>query len=255
MQHCSQPFVATVLCDSPLVAQAFSPRELRLACLCSSAGGVQPDAEAAVAAAMQKVQCPVLARFPAWVKPKRLASAMTKLSMARQLSLADLQQQLEALQKAGTTNSYTTLVSGSWQGETFQARLCVTAAAQPADAAADGAQLAAANSTMPFTVGVYFGPQHSSVDVLRLVSFSVTASATAPALARRGSGSAWVPSAKDITCHLVRQGFSSTEWGWVDLFRYGAVDGWAAFEAKLRAGSLVHAGDCLHLKVEVTEVL
>ncbi|WIA40669.1 hypothetical protein OEZ86_004372 [Tetradesmus obliquus] len=255
MQHCSQPFVATVLCDSPLVAQAFSPRELRLACLCSSAGGVQPDTEAAVAAAMQKVQCPVLARFPAWVKPKRPASAMTKLSMARQLSLADLQQQLEALQKAGTTNSYTTLVSGSWQGETFQARLCVTAAAQPADAAADGAQLAAANSSMPFTVGVYFGPQHSSVDVLRLVSFSVTASATLPALARRGSGSAWVPSAKDITCHLVRQGFSSTEWGWVDLFRYGAVDGWAAFEAKLRAGSLVHAGDCLHLKVEVTEVL
>uniref|UniRef100_A0A383WM14 BTB domain-containing protein n=1 Tax=Tetradesmus obliquus TaxID=3088 RepID=A0A383WM14_TETOB len=133
MQHCSQPFVATVLCNSPLVAQAFSPHELRLACLCSSAGGVQPDA--AVAAAMQKVQCPVLARFPAWVQPKRPASAMTKLSMARQLSLADLQQQLEALQKAGTTNSYTTLVSVSWQGEAFQARLCVTSAAQPADAA------------------------------------------------------------------------------------------------------------------------
>uniref|UniRef100_A0A383WL64 Uncharacterized protein n=1 Tax=Tetradesmus obliquus TaxID=3088 RepID=A0A383WL64_TETOB len=110
---------------------------------------------------------------------------------------------------------------------------------------------------MPFTVGVYFGPQHSSVDVLRLVSFSVTASATAPAPARRGSGSgsAWVPSAKDVSCHLVRQGFSATEWGWVDLFRYGAVDGWAAFETKLRAGSLVHAGDCLHFKVEVTEVL
>lgn len=82
MPHCTQPFVATVLAESPLAAKCFSPLELRLACICSSGPGSEPET---VVKAMQTANCPALDRFPAWKQPKRPASAMTKLSMEREV--------------------------------------------------------------------------------------------------------------------------------------------------------------------------
>jgi hypothetical protein len=82
VQHCTQPFVATVLGESPLAAKCFSARELRLACICSNAGGAQPKS---MITAMDDADCPTLAKFPAWDKPKRPASAVTKLVLEREV--------------------------------------------------------------------------------------------------------------------------------------------------------------------------
>jgi hypothetical protein len=84
MQHCTQPFVATVLAESPLAAKCFSPRELRLACICSKAGAPQPKS---IIAAMEEADCPTLTKFPAWSKSKRPPSAMTKLVLEPKVGL------------------------------------------------------------------------------------------------------------------------------------------------------------------------
>jgi hypothetical protein len=81
MPHCTQPFVATVLSESPLAAKCFSPLELRLACICSNSG-LQPEQPTKH---MEEASCPVLDKFPAWKQPKRPASAMDKLSMEREV--------------------------------------------------------------------------------------------------------------------------------------------------------------------------
>jgi hypothetical protein len=82
MQHCTQPFVATVLAESPLAAKCFTPRDLRLACICSNTGAAQSNS---IIAAMEEVKCPTLAKFPAWHRPKRPTSAMTKLVLEREV--------------------------------------------------------------------------------------------------------------------------------------------------------------------------
>ncbi|WIA16304.1 hypothetical protein OEZ85_013005 [Tetradesmus obliquus] len=256
MPHCTQPFVATVLAASPLAAKCFSPLELRLACICSSGPGSEPET---VVKAMQTANCPALDRFPAWKQPKRPASALTNLSMERELSLEDLKQTLEALQGEKTT--YTLFESRRWQGEAFGATLYVFNASKPGDGASEGSKGAAAaeaTTSTPFKVGMYVGPSSRRKNMLRAISFSITASAVQPpppVVDPYRYGRSVVQQPQHIVKPMIRQGFSLEMWGWPDFFGFGAVDIWAAFEAKLRASNLVHAGDCLHIKVEITEVL
>lgn len=82
MQHCTQPFVATVLVESPLAAKCFSALDLRLACICSSTPGSEPGL---MSTALEQARCPALARFPSWKQPKRPASAVTKISMEQEV--------------------------------------------------------------------------------------------------------------------------------------------------------------------------
>ncbi|WIA36572.1 hypothetical protein OEZ86_007864 [Tetradesmus obliquus] len=122
MQHCTQPFVATVLVESPLAAKCFSALDLRLACICSSTPGSEPGL---MSTALEQARCPALARLPSWKQPKRPASAVTKISMEQEVSLADLKQKVEAAQQGGNDTFYTLLESQRWQGEVFEVSLKV----------------------------------------------------------------------------------------------------------------------------------
>lgn len=98
-----------------------------------------------------------------------------------QLSLEDLKQTLEALQGEKTT--YTLFESRRWQGEAFWATLYVFYASKPGDGASEGSKGAAAaeaTTSTPFKVGMYVGPSSRRKNMLRAISFSITASAVQP---------------------------------------------------------------------------
>lgn len=169
------------------------------------------------------------------------------------MSLADLKQKVEAAQQDGNDTFYTLLESQRWHGEVFEVSLKVGVEGETGEGAAAASQATGAetaSSSRPFSVGIFVGPQLLRKDMLCLISFSVTASAAQPVPHQHGG---FVPRHK--TQRMTRQGFRFQIWGWPDFFSDGTVDSWAAFEAKLRADNLVHAGDCLHIKVEITEVL
>jgi hypothetical protein len=171
------------------------------------------------------------------------------LSEWLQLSLDDLKQQVETFLKEGEVDTYTLFESRRWQGQAFKAELEV----YPADASPDGV-CEAASSSRPFKVGIFTGPHELEEDVLRLITFSITAVAAQPPACIQGRRNQ-PPAPDDIEGTMTRQGFSASTWGWPDFFEVGPVDSWGAFEAKLRAAHLVHAGDVLRIKVEITEVL
>ncbi|KAF6255542.1 hypothetical protein COO60DRAFT_1641461 [Scenedesmus sp. NREL 46B-D3] len=193
MQHCTHPCVATVLSESPLAAKCFSPRDTRMACICSSAGGAPAEK---LVAGMVAHKHPTIIKFPARELPGRPASSMRQLSMEREVSLKDLQLEVESMQDG--LHCFILAMSGSWQGEEFVVQMKVAADAQLAGGKDKDKPGSNISSSTPFKVGI---------------------------------------------------------WGWPDLFGYGSVDSWAALEAKLRASNLVHAGNCLHIKVVVTEVM
>jgi hypothetical protein len=189
---------------------------------------------------------------------------------AMQLSLAEVKQQVHALQTHGADVTYGLFGTRSWQGEPFAVNLKVVSTPAPAadvtaGEGATGSQPAAAaassSSCKPFTVGIYVGPVVREAHLLGLISFSVTLMAVQqPAPAQpwppnQARGVVQPPAPEHLVMAMTRKGFGALKWGWRDFLGCGAVDSWDAFEAHLRASKLVHPGDCLQIKVEITELL
>jgi hypothetical protein len=177
-----------------------------------------------------------------------------------QLSLAALKAQVEKHHSDKEEQHFFLFSMRRWQGEAFDVSLTVSSEAPAGNADASSTQAAAAADAAvratPFEVGVYISPHPGRQDMLRLISFSITAlavqqPASAPDRQRRV---VQAPPAHIVNV-MSRVGMGDSGWGWPNFFDCRALDSWAAFEAYLRASKLVHPGDCLHFKVEVTEVL
>jgi hypothetical protein len=175
-----------------------------------------------------------------------------------QLSLAVLKRHVEMQQKGKDEQLHSLLTEGRWQGEELYVTLAVSSDPPEGGADASGAQGTSAADAVanasPFEVGMWVGFTPDPKGALRLVSCSITAVAVqqpAPVSDCRGRV-VQPPRHGNVVMAVTRQ---STILGWNDFFRCGAVDSWAAFEAYLQSSHLVHPGDCLHIKVEFTEVL
>lgn len=68
MQHCSLQFINTVMMQSTIVIECFSPSDLGLAGMCSASPAVLQDANH-----------PVLQKYPAWLAARRPLSSKQQL--------------------------------------------------------------------------------------------------------------------------------------------------------------------------------
>jgi hypothetical protein len=176
-----------------------------------------------------------------------------------QLSLAVLKEQVETQQRHKEPQLCQLFTAQRLQGEEFYVILEVSSEEPKDDADASGTQDAQAADAVvkapPFKVSMYAALAQGPDDMaLRLVSCSITTVAVqqpAPTPDRRGRV-VQPPRPGHVILAVTRE-YSSL--GWFDFLCCGPVDSWAAFEAVLQTRKLVHPGDCLQFKVEVTELL
>lgn len=87
IQHCSQLYMASHMCESSLAQQCFSPSELRLACIIS-------DANAAPACYLEAIRDsrdrPLLRKYPAWAAVHTPALALQQLVLDWKFLLSNM---------------------------------------------------------------------------------------------------------------------------------------------------------------------
>jgi hypothetical protein len=248
VQHCTHYYAGTVMLQSSLMQLCFDQSELVLIPLLCS-----PHENDMSSLLQYSMECPALAKYPAWSAEKRPASAKQP-EIEWRLPLDQVQAALEQLLPLlGNGNRSTDIAISSTyilQGQPT----CLTAILSGSSSGDSS------NSTSPqLMLGACLDLEDLPVNAVRKVSatFKVikAASSTAgdPLQATVGSSKTFKPTIMSVQ---VGKGFT-------DLVDLGAVASWQAAEAALREKQLVHAGGQgdgaagphLLLKVRLRELL